>query len=68
LTPDVKTGGLLSREQARAYLGIGSTMLWKLEQEGQVHAVRIGRRVLFRPEDLDAFVVRCRESYRRESR
>lgn len=60
MTIEAKERGLLSREEAQAYLGIGATMLWKLEAEGKVAAVRIGRRVLFRREDLDAFVEGCR--------
>ncbi len=60
------TGRLLSRQKARAFLGIGVTTLWKLESEGRVSAIRIGRRVLFPIEDLRRFVAACRRDARRQ--
>lgn len=47
---------LLSREEARAFLGIGSTTLWKLESQGRLPATRIGKRVLFQLGELERFV------------
>jgi len=57
---------LLNRTEARAYLGgIGTTLIWRLEIDGELRAVRIGRRVMYRREDLDRFIER---RARRDSR
>lgn len=51
------SGTLLSREQAMAFLGgISASTLWRLEQQGSLKPVRIGRRVLFRHRDLERLV------------
>lgn len=47
---------LLNRQQAARYLGISERTLWTLTNIGEVIAVRIGGRVLYRVADLDAYV------------
>ena len=47
---------LLSKAQAAEYLGISARSTHDLIQRGELRAVRIGGRVLIRPEDLAAFV------------
>ncbi len=48
----------VNTEQAAAMLGISERKLWELRNSGEVHSVRIGRSVRFRPEDLQAFLDR----------
>ena len=45
----------LTTKAAAAWLGISPTALRRLEAEGQLPAVRIGRRVVFRRDTLDRF-------------
>ena len=52
------TPRLLSRRETSIYLGLCATSLWKLEKDGELSAVRQGRRVLFDRADLDAFIDR----------
>ncbi len=48
---------LLTEEDARAHLGgISRATMIRLRQRGDLACVRIGRRVLFRLFDLDAYV------------
>lgn len=48
---------LLTEEQARAELGgIGRTKLWELVRSGELRGRRIGRRLMFSPDDLRRFV------------
>lgn len=47
---------LLSVSQAAKSLGIGRRLLWSLTAGGELPAVRIGRRVLYDPADLAAFI------------
>lgn len=51
----VEQPGLLSRAQAAKALGIGLTKLRDLDRDGYLKPVRIGRRVLYRPEDIEEF-------------
>ena len=39
-------------------LRIGVTTLWQLRRDGKIKGYTVGRRVLFRPEDVDALVER----------
>lgn len=50
--------GLLSREQAAAYLCVQPQTLatWACSGRYALPYVRIGRRAMYRPEDLDAFI------------
>ena len=45
-----------SRSEAATALGIGLTMLTDLEHAGEIKSFRLGRRVLIRKRDLQAFV------------
>jgi excisionase family DNA binding protein len=47
---------LLSVEGAAAYLGISVRALQGLRERREVSVVRLGKRIWFRPEDLDALV------------
>jgi len=54
---------LLGRDESRDYLGgISATTLWRLEIEGQIRSVKIGRRVFFEQRDLDRFIERSRKA------
>ena len=50
----------VSMKQAAALLGISTRKLWTLSNTGEIPAVRFGRCVRFRPEDLEAFIERHR--------
>jgi len=45
----------LTTKAAAAWLGISPTALRRLEADGQLPAVRLGRRVVFRHDTLDRF-------------
>jgi len=48
---------LLTPREAAFQLGISSRHLWRLTApRGRIPAVRLGRRVFYRPEDLENFV------------
>jgi excisionase family DNA binding protein len=47
---------LLSREQAAKRLGISARNLVYLQEHGSLPHIRIGRRVLFSPLDLERFI------------
>lgn len=49
-------GALLTREEAAERLRISMRTLDDLEASGRLRAVRIGRRVLYNPAALDAFI------------
>lgn len=51
---------LLTFEEARSALRVSRRTLQKLVSTSALAVVRLGRRVLFRPEDLDAFLMECR--------
>lgn len=49
--------GLLTKEQACEYLGIGETKLTSLRASEQIKSVRIGERIIrYRKTDLDRFI------------
>jgi excisionase family DNA binding protein len=50
------TSQLLSIEEAALYLGVPVQVLRGLRERRQVPVVRLGKRIYFRPEDLDALV------------
>mgnify|MGYP001224340264 CR=1 FL=1 len=47
---------LLDVKEACEALGIGRTTLFALRRRGLLRAVKIGRRVLFDPRDLEHFI------------
>lgn len=48
---------LLTSEKAASYLGMSETMLFRLMREGEIPAVRIGRKFTrFAVSDLDEYV------------
>ena len=47
---------LLSVEKAAVLLSLSRWTIRVYEREGKIPSVRIGRRVLFRPEDLEEYV------------
>ena len=60
--------GLLDVVQASSYLGLSPATLRKWVFERRVPFVRLGRRVLFRLEDLDGLVLSCLVMPRQERR
>ncbi len=52
---------LMTTGETATALGVSSRTVWTLTQEGALACVRIGRRVLYDPADVRAFVDRCRE-------
>jgi excisionase family DNA binding protein len=48
--------GLLSREQAAKALGICGRNVDYLRERGQLPFIRIGRRILYAPTDLEQFI------------
>ena len=65
MSPITEPKRLLSRAEACAFLGIHITTLYHLERQGKLPAVRIGKRVLFRIEDLEEFIEGLRQGSRR---
>lgn len=55
-TPPTVQKGVLSTEEAAAYLSISKRTLFRLTRAGDLAHVRIGRALRYRPEDLDAFL------------
>lgn len=49
---------LLDAKRAAKALSVSPRTLWTLTKGGQIPAVRLGRRVLYDPEDLQAFIAR----------
>jgi len=58
---------LLTVKEALWTLGISRTTLWRQLHDHQIECVRIGSRVLFEPQAIDAFIARHRQ-LRREAR
>jgi excisionase family DNA binding protein len=52
---------LLTAKEASDFLRISRTMLSRLVRDGQIPAVRIGTRLLFRQESLDALIARAEQ-------
>jgi excisionase family DNA binding protein len=55
-TGTVIVGRMQSRSQAAAFLGISLRLLDKLVHEGRLQGVKINKRRVFPPEELQAFV------------
>jgi excisionase family DNA binding protein len=51
---------LLNREQAADYLGCSAESIWRWTKAGKLKALRIGRNLRYRVEDLIAFAERER--------
>lgn len=49
-------GRLLSVKEAAAYLGLSKQTVYNWRSQGRVAYVKLGRRVLFRPADLDKLI------------
>ena len=56
--PHANTRGTqyLTVEDVTRQLQIGKTTLWQLRRDGKIRGYTVGRRVLFKPEDVDALV------------
>ena len=52
---------LLTAGQTAKALCVSPRTVWTLTREGALACVRIGRRVLYAPADIRAFVDRCRQ-------
>jgi len=46
----------MTSKEARTYLSISHTTLWKLMNNREIPFVRFNRKVLFRKSELDAFI------------
>lgn len=51
-----RANGAVGYADAASFLGVGQTTVRRLVEHGRLKTVRIGRRVMFRTSDLDAFV------------
>jgi excisionase family DNA binding protein len=49
---------LLTSRQAAEAMSLSPSYVFKLTQQGKIPAVRIGRAVRYRPEDLQAFAAK----------
>jgi excisionase family DNA binding protein len=47
---------LLTQEEAARTLRISKTSLWRLRNRGKIRTVLVGKRVLFRQEELEKFI------------
>ena len=54
--PPEPNNSYLTVEDVTQRLRIGKTTLWKLRRDGAIKGYTVGRRVLFRPEDVTALV------------
>ena len=70
MTDFVLSGGarLLSVREAAAVLGISERTIRSLVSRGELPCVRIGRRVLFDPQDLETFIHKQRRTFDGNSR
>ena len=51
-----QTTGLLSVEQAADYLGLSKYTVYSWVSQGRIHHVKMGRRTLFKKEELDQLI------------
>ncbi len=58
---------LLNVNQAAKTLCVSPRTVWELTNDGALACIRIGRRVLYAPEDIQAFIDSCREWSDKES-
>lgn len=49
-------GKLLNAKEAAAHLGVCEKTLWNARERGEIQAVRMGRRVLYDPQDLARWI------------
>ena len=47
---------LIGLREAAYRLGVSPRTVWSLTKHGKIPAIRLGRRVLYRPSDLEAFL------------
>ena len=68
-TKDVDSG-LMTREEAAAYLGVGKRTLasWVAHKRYDLTYIKIGRLTKYRKADLDAFIDRCTVEKNRTSK
>lgn len=59
---------LLSRDEAIRILRVSKSTLVKLYSSGELRFVRIGRRILFNPDDLAKFISKNSSPQKREAR
>ena len=52
---------LLTVNETAKTLCVSPRTIWALTQDGALACVRIGRRVLYAPDDIRAFIDRCRQ-------
>ena len=52
---------LLNVSQAAKTLCVSPRTVWMLTNKGALPSVKIGRRVLYTPDDIRVFIDRCRE-------
>ncbi len=60
ISPPAPTPELLTTKQAACRLGVSESQIRKLEKDGALPAVRIGRAVRYRPSDLEGYLARQR--------
>jgi len=53
---------VLSVNEAARVLGVERSTIYRLLRAGELQAIRVGRRRKFRPEDLDSYLERNRET------
>jgi excisionase family DNA binding protein len=51
---------LMNREQAAEFLGCSAESIWRWTRAGKLKALRVGRHLRYRVEDLIAFIERER--------
>ena len=57
----VAPGDLLTIRQALAILPVGRSTLYQLAADGEIQSFRVGKRILIRRKDLDAFIEKSRD-------
>jgi excisionase family DNA binding protein len=60
--PDLLGAPVLSINETARFLGITRATVYRLLSAGELKSVRVGQRQKFRPQDLDAYLERGRES------
>lgn len=54
-----KLAGLISEADAAKLIGVSQDTLYRARKRGDVICAKIGRRVLYSPDQLEAFIARC---------
>ena len=57
----VAPGDLLTIRQALTILPVGRSTLYQLAADGEIQSFRVGKRILIRRKDLDAFIEKSRD-------